>query len=109
MKRAIILATMSVLCFLQFGWGQIPRTFSYQGVLKDASGVLVDNTFTITFSLYDVETSETAIWSEQLTVQIDDGVFSVILGSSRVLEGIRVHGEVDPLYLFSTVRSHHLS
>ena len=87
MKRAIILATMSVLCFLQVGWGQVPRTFSYQGVLKDASGVLVDNTLTITFSLYDVETSETAIWSElHSATTVTDGVFSVTLGSSDPLD-----------------------
>ncbi len=85
MKRAIILASMSVLCLLQFGWGQIPRTFSYQGVLKDASGVLVDNTLTITFSLYDVETSETALWSEPQSVVVTQGVFSVILGKTSVL------------------------
>lgn len=87
MKRAIILATMSVLCFLQVGWGQIPRTMSYQGVLKDAGGNPVTDTKTITFRLYDAVDAVTgsAIWSEQLTVQIDNGVFSVILGETTAL------------------------
>lgn len=87
MKRAIILASLSVLCFLQFGWGQVPRTMSYQGVLKDAGGNLVNDSKAITFRLYDAVDAATgsAIWSEQLTVQIDDGVFSVILGETTAL------------------------
>lgn len=84
MKRTIVLASISVLCLLQTGWGQVPRTISYQGVLKDTGGALVNNTLTITFSLYDVETGETTIWSELQSVVVSQGVFSVILGTDTL-------------------------
>ncbi len=86
MKRAIILASLSVLCLLQFGWGQIPRTISYQGVLKDAGGNLLNESVNLTFSIYAVASEGTALWSEPQTVAVAQGVFSVILGSSTPLD-----------------------
>ena len=42
MKRTIIIGTIMILFAPQLGWGQIPQTMSYQGVVTDASGVAVD-------------------------------------------------------------------
>ncbi len=87
MKRTIILASISVLCLLQTGWGQVPRTISYQGVLKDAGGVLLNESVNLTFSIYAVASEGTALWSEpHSATTVTDGVFSVILGSSNPLD-----------------------
>jgi hypothetical protein len=61
--------------------GQIPRIISYQGVLTDAKAKPVaDTSLTITFHLYDVESSGQALWSETQTVALDQGLFNVQLG-----------------------------
>jgi len=85
MKRTIILASISVLCLLQFGWGQVPRTISYQGVLKDANGNLLDEEVNLAFSLWDVETDGTRLWSSDTYVdfEVTAGIFHVNLGSSK--------------------------
>lgn len=87
MKRFLLFTAVFIVLQAQFGWGQVPRTMSYQGVLKDAGGNPVDGLKAITFRLYDAVDAATgsAIWSEQPTVQIDDGVFSVILGETNLL------------------------
>jgi hypothetical protein len=61
---------------------QIPQTLSYQGVLTDASGQVVpDNNYTITFSLYDMETGGTSLWQEQHTTNVQKGMLNIVLGS----------------------------
>ena len=58
------------------------RIIRFQGTLEDASGTPLDGTFTLTFKLYDVETSGTALWEEiQENVTIENGALDVELGS----------------------------
>lgn len=60
----------------------IPETINYQGVLKDASGVVVPNgDYTLAFKLYDVESGGTAIWSESKVITVADGIINTQLGS----------------------------
>jgi hypothetical protein len=60
---------------------QIPRTISYQGVLCDASGnPKPDNSYQMTFRIYEAETGGTAIWTEQKTLTVTRGLFSTLLG-----------------------------
>lgn len=65
---------------------QIPRTLSYQGVLTDSLGnPKPDGSYSITFRLYDVINSGTALWTEAKTVQVKRGLFTTILGDQTVL------------------------
>jgi hypothetical protein len=65
---------------------QIPQTMSYQGVLTDGAGTPVPNgSYNITFNLYAVASGGTALWTETQSVQVDGGIFSVILGSQTPL------------------------
>ena len=78
--------TISVLVFVlaaQLSWAGIPQTMSYQGILTDSSSVIVpDDTYSLTFSIYNVETLGTHLWTEtHPSVQVNNGVFNVILGS----------------------------
>ena len=78
----IIMALLLIVPITTFA--QIPKTFNYQGYLTAAnnSNMPVNSTVQMTFALYDVAVSGTALWSEVHTsVQVNDGVYSVVLGS----------------------------
>lgn len=75
---AIILIALSSNSFAQ----GIPETINYQGILKDASGVVVPNgDYNLTFKLYDVGSGGSSIWSETKLVSISNGIVNTQLGS----------------------------
>lgn len=71
-------------CFVGFGYAEIPRIMSFQGVLKDGSGKPVDDTVGMTFKLYTQDTGGIAVWTEVRSganqVKVDNGMYSVLLG-----------------------------
>lgn len=84
MKKCTIIITLlvslisSIILFSQ----TIPQTINYQGVLKDASGVVAANgDYNITFKLYDVETSGTELWAETKLITVIDGIINTQIGS----------------------------
>jgi hypothetical protein len=87
MKRSLlILIALSLVMGYPVAWAQVPSTLSYQGVLHDGTGgVVPDSTYNITFKLYDVSTGGTALWTEMQAAQVQDGIFSVILGKTTPL------------------------
>ena len=56
---------------------------SFQGILKKANGLAVDDgTYDITFILYDAETGGAPVFTEtKMGVEVAGGIYSVILGS----------------------------
>jgi hypothetical protein len=60
-------------------------TIAYQGRLADAAGNPLTGTYNMTFKLYDVAMSGSALWTETWSggnaVQVSDGLFNVLLGS----------------------------
>ncbi|MFC1681136.1 hypothetical protein ACFL1S_05010 [Pseudomonadota bacterium] len=59
-----------------------PTTMTYQGRLTDNSGVPINTSVNMVFSLYTQSSGGTAIWTESHTgVSVSGGVFQVILGS----------------------------
>jgi hypothetical protein len=62
----------------------IPKVLSYQGKVTDSGGTPVaDGDYSMTFTIYDAETSGTSLWSSgTVTVTVSDGIFSVLLGES---------------------------
>ncbi len=66
---------------------------NYQGKLTDDTGVTVaDGTYDIEFKLYTVASGGSAIWTETLSggnaVSVQNGLFSVMLGSTTALTGV---------------------
>lgn len=61
---------------------QTPRfPLTYQGVLLDNNGVPVTATkLTLHFGIYDEVDANASIWSESQRVDLDDGLFTAILG-----------------------------
>ncbi|MBN1136633.1 MAG: hypothetical protein JXM73_08600, partial [Anaerolineae bacterium] len=59
-----------------------PSFFNYQGLLLDDQGRPVpDDDYDLTFAIYDVAAGGAALWSEVQTVAVEDGLFSVTLGT----------------------------
>ncbi len=63
---------------------QIPQTINYQGYLTDSGGTPENGSVSMTFSIYDVDIGGTALWSQTQTVQVNQGVYNVILGGGTV-------------------------
>jgi len=60
----------------------ISTLITYQGFLKDNTGTPVNNTLTLTFSLFSASSGGTALWTEvHMGVGVAGGIFSVQLGS----------------------------
>ncbi|MEE4178395.1 MAG: tail fiber domain-containing protein [Bacteroides sp.] len=58
----------------------VPATIDFQGRLYDSGGSPVNATLSIKFSLYDIGSGGTALWTETKSVQVTDGLFQVKLG-----------------------------
>jgi hypothetical protein len=60
----------------------IPQTINYQGVLKDAAGVVVPNgDYSLTFKFYDLPSGGSALWNETKTINVLGGIVNTQLGS----------------------------
>ncbi len=58
-----------------------PRTLTYQGKLTDDSGIAITGSVDLTFSIFNVVSGGTALWTEtHSSVPITNGLFDVILG-----------------------------
>ncbi len=63
-------------------YAAVPHLINYQGRLTDTSGVPLNGSYSITFRIYDAETTGTMLWEEtQASVVVQKGIFSVLLGS----------------------------
>jgi microcystin-dependent protein len=78
--------------------GNPPNLMTYQSYLTDANGVALGNTapknYDVVFRIYNDQSATAAgnrLWTEQQTVTIDNGYFSVLLG-----EGSDVGSETRP-------------
>jgi len=73
----------------------IPTVINYQGYLTDADGSPLDGKYTITFRLFD-ESSGTHpwLWQEtQDTVNVNNGLFNILLGSVVPIEPSNLVGD----------------
>lgn len=64
---------------------EVPAMMSYQGKLQNSQGAPLDGTFNINFSIYDVASGGTALWTETQSVSVNEGLFIVLLGSVESL------------------------
>jgi hypothetical protein len=69
---------LMIMCAIS--WAQIPNTLSYQGILTDSLGnPKSDGTYSITFRLYDAESSGSVLWTEAKTLEVKRGLFTTVL------------------------------
>lgn len=87
MRKSLVITLTAIfvsLLLTSFSTAQDSLLISYQGRLTDDGGNPINGTQAMTFTIYDgVGVSK---WTESHpTVQVNDGLFSVILGSQSVL------------------------
>ena len=62
------------------GYAQFPQKMNYQGYLTNTSGVPINGTVQMIFSIYNVSVGGSPLWTETHSVTLSQGVYSVILG-----------------------------
>ena len=64
-------------------FSQVPGVINYQGSLRDKSGNPINQSLPMTFSIYDTPATGTGtqLWTENQTVGVNNGVFSVHVGA----------------------------
>jgi hypothetical protein len=79
----VLLVLLCLLLLVGVPGAEVPRLMNYQGVLTDSHGAPVSGSHKLTFRIYtSEETGAAALWEESYeSVEIREGVFSVILGS----------------------------
>ncbi len=79
---AIVMAT-----FVSLSASAVPPMISYQGKLMDSAGApIADGAYSMQFSIYDIPTGGTALWTETNTnVVVTNGLFAVMIGSVSAL------------------------
>ena len=87
MKKITQCLLLGILTFLtSILCAQTPRSFTYQGMLVDAAKKPVTGTHQILVNLYDDPVNGTLLHSENFSSQIADGIFSIVLGSTKPLD-----------------------
>jgi len=93
----ILMATLFMLSAMTpNAHAAVPMTMNYQGYLTDSEGTPVNGTVDMTFSLYATSGGASALWWEDHSVTVTDGVYSVVLGNTTPLSPSHF---IDPLYL----------
>jgi hypothetical protein len=95
MKKSVLLfaVLISLLSIANIYSQGIPQTINYQGVLKDASGVVVPNgDYSLTFKLYDLPSGGSALWNETKTINVVSGIVNTQLGSVTPITSATIVG-----------------
>ncbi|UCE18042.1 MAG: hypothetical protein JSV84_14435 [Gemmatimonadota bacterium] len=94
--------------------GDVPRHISFQGKLHDNAGNPLTGLYEVTFRIYSTQSGGSALWSETMNVQCENGLYNVILGKTNPITlnfdgqyylGVQVTGdsELSPRYEFTSV------
>jgi hypothetical protein len=59
----------------------IPWRMNYQGYLTDDAGNPVTDTLNMGFTIYTASVGGTGLWGESLGVEVENGIFNVLLGA----------------------------
>jgi hypothetical protein len=105
--KLIVMRAM-VLLLVSFVWigrahAAVPQTLTHQGRLLDVSNVPIEGDLGFTFKIYAEATGGTPLWTEALTITLDDGYFSVQLGSKTAFPANLF--DAGPLFLGITASS----
>ncbi len=81
MSKRALYSLVVILLLVTFSYAQVPQLINYQAVIYDKAGKPLNGTYTVIFSIYKVETGGSSLWTETKKVTVEDGLFSVLLGS----------------------------
>ena len=88
MERKIIAFIILVwnLTVLSVSHSQVPKLLNYQGKLTDSNGQLLNGNYFIRFSIYNQETGGTALYYEDLQVEVENGIYNILLGGVNPID-----------------------
>lgn len=87
MKRFhFLFVVIGILCIVSLAHAAVPQVINYQGRLTDKDDNPLSGNFLVTFRFYDVSTAGSALWEERHILSLQNGVFSVLLGSVTPIE-----------------------
>ena len=90
MKRVLLALILALPATFAWAQSQVPTLISYSGKVVDASGNGLTATRTVTFRIWDNATATAAVnrlYSEQQSVTISGGEFSVLIGAGSAVSG----------------------
>ena len=90
MKRVLLALILALPATFAWAQSQVPTLISYSGKVVDASGNGITATRTVTFRIWDNATATAAVnrlYSEQQSVTISGGEFSVLIGAGSAVSG----------------------
>lgn len=80
--RTFIMFAIALIAAFSSTSAAAPQLINYQGVLTGSAGSGLDTTVSMVFTIYDVPSAGSAIWTEtQAAVAVSAGLFNVLLGS----------------------------
>ena len=85
MHRVLQTLLVGLALLLPVASSAVPQQLAHQGELSDADGPVTD-TLELTFRLYDAEVGGSEVWVEARTVDVVDGLYSVLLGETPVAQ-----------------------
>ena len=100
MPRALLVLPACLVLVLPLSAGAVPQQVAHQGELYDADGPVTDSV-NFTFRLFDAETTGNEVWLEDRTIDVVDGLYSVLLGAETPIA--QVLAEEPALWLEITV------
>lgn len=94
-KLFILGFLVAVLFSASLSYPQVPQMINYQAKVTDEGGNPLHGDYDMTFSIYDDSIAGTQLWTEtQLQVPIENGIFSVLLGSVDTISFDVFNGEI---------------
>ena len=104
----IFLSTLAVFLIAIAAIAQTLHTMNYQGFLTDSSGIPLNGSYNLVFTLYDAESAGNLEWGPEThnNVQIVNGIFQVALGS---ITPLYTNDFDEPLFLAVSVNGEAMS
>jgi subtilisin-like proprotein convertase family protein len=92
MLRAAVSFGLAALC-IGTAVAAVPATVGVEGALySSGGGPAADGTYALTFSLYKDAVAPASVWSESAQVTVKGGLFTHVLGASKVLDAATLNG-----------------
>jgi hypothetical protein len=110
MSRTAMVVVLVSLCTVLFGQSKVsgdigsalqgkgarsvPMYINFQGYLNDSAGEPVDDSLNLTFTIYELSSSGSPLWTESRGVTIENGIFNVVLGTNVYIpDSVFIGGE----------------
>ncbi|MBN2002254.1 MAG: hypothetical protein JXA21_02760 [Anaerolineae bacterium] len=96
-RRLWVFLLIAVLFIL--GGCSLTPEMTYQGRLTDASGTPLNGQVRMRFRYYDDDTGGTSIYTQTKTVQVNDGLFDIVIGPTSASSELSAEMLSQPLWI----------